>query len=239
MMELIDFINQEKINKKVNPKKILTYFNKCISNSLIEFDNKLDKVENKYNSIVSGINMIYNIFFIIIFYSNNIKLTIFLVERSILLYTEFIIMSQDKKIIDDICFIPTITDAISFSYKKTIGPLNINKLNIKYNYSYIKDISLIMKNVLIHYYITKNNINDMEEYLNILELDLYNLFNKLDKANHIFLIKYINNILQENQDNQINIFNTIDILIKKLNKYFDINDNNNFQTFTSFTSSIS
>ena len=151
MKELIDFINQEKINKKVNPKKVLIYFNKCISNSLIELDNKLEKVENKYNSIIAGINMIFNIFFIIIFYSNNIKLTIFLVERSILLYTEFIIMSQDKKIIDDICFTPNITDAISFSYKKTIGPLNINKLNIKYNYSYIKDISLIIKNVLIHF----------------------------------------------------------------------------------------
>jgi hypothetical protein len=229
MVELIDFINQEKINKKVNPTKILTYFNKCIYNSIIELDGKLDNIENKYNSIVAGINMIFNIFFIIIFYSNNIKLTIFLVERSILLYTEFIIMSQDKKIIDDICFIPNITDAISFSYKKTIGPLNINKLNIKYNYSYIKDISLIIKNILLNYYTSNNNINNIEEYLNNLELELYNLFNKLDKTNHIFLIKYINNILQTNQDN---IFNTINILIEKINKYFELNGNNdNFQHY--------
>ena len=232
MKELIGFINQEKINKKVNPKKVLTYFNKCISNSLIELDTKLDKVENKYNSIVAGINMIFNIFFIIIFYSNNIKLTIFLVERSILLYTEFIIMSQDKKIIDDICFIPNITDAISFSYKKTIGPLNINKLNIKYNYSYIKDVSLILKNVLIQYYSTKNNIKDIEYYLTNLEVELFNLFNKLDTTNHIFLIKYINNVLHENKENQINIFNTIDCLIKKLNTYFESNDStNNFQAY--------
>jgi hypothetical protein len=229
MKELIDFINQEKINKKVNPKKVLTYFNKCIYNSLIEFIDKLEKDENKYNSIIAGINMIFNIFFIVIFYSNNIKLTIFLVERSILLYTEFIIMSQDKKIIDDICFTPNITDAISFSYKKTIGPLNINKLNIKYNYSYIKDISLIIKNVLLHYYTNKNNIKDIEHYLNILEDELFELFNKLDKTNHIFLIKYINNVIQNNRNN---IFYTIDTLIKKLNTYFELNDNtNNFQTF--------
>jgi hypothetical protein len=229
MKELIDFINQEKINKKVNPKKVLTYFNKCISNSLIELDSKLDKVENKYNSIIAGLNMIFNIFFIVIFYSNNIKLTIFLVERSILLYTEFIIMSQDKKIIDDICFTPNITDAISFSYKKTIGPLNINKLNIKYNYSYIKDISLIIKNVLIHYYTNKNNIKDIEHYLNNLEVELFELFNKLDKTNHIFLIKYINNVLQDNTEH---IFDIIDTLIKKLNTYFELNDStNNFQTY--------
>jgi hypothetical protein len=232
-MELIDFINQEKINKKVNPKKILTYFNKCISNSLIELDGKLDNVENKYNSIVAGINMIFNIFFIIIFYSNNIKLTIFMVERSILLYTEFIIMSQDKKIIDDICFIPNITDAISFSYKKTIGPLNINKLNIKYNYSYIKDISLIIKNILLKYYTTKNNIKNIDDYLNNLELELYNLFNKLNKTNHIFLIKYINNILQTNHDN---IFNTIEILIETIKKYFELNKtNDNFQHYLEHT----
>ena len=229
MKELIDFINQEKINKKVNPKKVLTYFNKCISNSLIELDCKLDKVENKYNSIVAGLKMIFNIFFIIIFYSNNIKLTIFLVERSILLYTEFIIMSQDKKIIDDICFTPNITDAISFSYKKTIGPLKINKLNIKYNYSYIKDISLIIKNVLIHYYTHKKNIKDIEDYLNNLEVKLFELFNKLDKTNHIFLINYINNVLQDNTEQ---IFDTIDILIKKLNTYFELNDStNNFQSY--------
>lgn len=229
MKELIDFINQEKINKKVNPKKVLIYFNKCISNSLIELDNKLEKVENKYNSIIAGINMIFNIFFIIIFYSNNIKLTIFLVERSILLYTEFIIMSQDKKIIDDICFTPNITDAISFSYKKTIGPLNINKLNIKYNYSYIKDISLIIKNVLIHFYKNKNNLKDIELNLSNLEISLFKLFNKLDKNNHIFLIKYINNVLQHNTEN---IFDTIDTLIKKLNTYFELNDSaNNFQAY--------
>ena len=162
----------------------------------------------------------------------SIKLTIFLVERSILLYTEFIIMSQDKKIIDDICFIPNITDAISFSYKKTIGPLNINKLNIKYNYSYIKDVSLILKNVLIQYYSTKNNIKDIEYYLTNLEVELFNLFNKLDTTNHIFLIKYINNVLHENKENQINIFNTIDCLIKKLNTYFESNDStNNFQAY--------
>ena len=68
--------------------------------------------------------MIYYIFFILIFYTNNIKLTIFLLERSILFY-EFIIMSQDKKLIDQICFVPNINDALFFTYKKTIGLRNM------------------------------------------------------------------------------------------------------------------
>ena len=132
-IDLIEFINQEKNTKKINNKTIFTYFNRCIIKSFIELHHKFHTITNKKHSVISGINMIYNIFFILILYSNNIKLTIFLVERSLLLYSEFIIMSQDKKIIDEICFIPNITDALSFSYKKTIGPLKINSINNKHN----------------------------------------------------------------------------------------------------------
>ena len=206
MVELIDFINQEKINKKVNGKKIFNYFSKCIIKSIIELNNKFKKIENKTNSIISGINMIYNIFFILIFYSNNIKLTIFLVERAIMLYSEFIIMSQDKKIIDDICFIPNINDAVSFSYKKTIGPLNINKLNIKQEQSCIKDMSLVLKDIIIHHYIEfKDNFNiKLEELpINKLEEKIYEVFNKYDVNRHIELIKYFNNILNEQNIDQI------------------------------------
>jgi len=206
MVELIDFINQEKINKKVNGKKTFNYFSKCIIKSIIELNNKFKKIENKNNSIISGVNMIYNIFFILIFYSNNIKLTIFLVERAVMLYSEFIIMSQDKKIIDDICFIPNINDAISFSYKKTIGPLTINKLHIKQEQTCIKDMALVLKNILIHYYIeTKDNFNETLENLpiNKLEQTIYELFIKYDGKTHINLIKYINNVLNEQHIDKI------------------------------------
>jgi hypothetical protein len=214
MVELIDFINQEKINKKVNGKKTLNYFSKCIIKSVIELNNKFKKIDNKTNSIISGLNMIYNIFFIIIFYSNNIKLTIFLVERAVLLYSEFIIMSQDKKIIEDICFIPNINDAVSFSYKKTIGPLNINKLHIKQEYACIKDMALVLKDIIIHYFIEyKDNFNQKIEDLSInnLEKDIYELFIKYDKDTHTNIIKYINYVLNEQN---IDIIPTIQNLIK-------------------------
>jgi len=200
MVELIDFINQEKINKKINGKKIFNYFSKCIIKSIIELNNKFKKIENKTNSIISGINMIYNIFFILIFYSNNIKLTIFLVERAIMLYSEFIIMSQDKKIIDDLCFIPNINDGVCFSYKKTIGPLNINKLSIKHEQVCIKDMSLVLKDIIIHHYIGYKDKFDMklkELPINKLEEQIYELFIKYDVNRHIELIKYFNNILNE------------------------------------------
>ena len=75
--------------------------------------------------------MVYYIFYVLIFYTNNIKLTLFLLERSILFYSEFIIMSQDKKLIDQICFLPNINDALFFTYKKTIGPIELCKIKTK------------------------------------------------------------------------------------------------------------
>ena len=61
-------------------------------------------------------------------------------------------MSQDKKLIDDICFIPNITDAISFSYKKTIGPIIVNKINnIKPEQYFIKDSANILKCIFISF----------------------------------------------------------------------------------------
>ena len=155
--DLIKFLNNEKNDKKINSKKIFNYFNRCIIKSFVELNNKFEKIHNKENSVISGINMIYNVFFILIFYTNNIKLTNFLIERSILLYSEFIIMSQDKNIIDEICFIPNITDALSFSYKKTIGPIPINNINIKFINVFLTDITLIMKNIFISNYIENPN----------------------------------------------------------------------------------
>ena len=58
-------------------------------------------------------------------YTNNVKLTIFL--EAILLYTEFIIMSQDKTLVEEIYFVPNINDAIAFSFKKTIGSDNTSR----------------------------------------------------------------------------------------------------------------
>ena len=53
--------------------------------------------------IVMGTQMFSHVFFVLLSYTNNLKLTIFLAERAILLYTEFIIMSNDKQVMKDVC----------------------------------------------------------------------------------------------------------------------------------------
>lgn len=152
--ELISFINKERISKKVNYKKIFRYFSKCLRKSIIEMNTKFKDLSNINESVISGINMIYHIYFILINYTNNIKLTIFLLERAVLLYTEFIIMSQDKKMVDEIYFIPNINDAVSFSFKKTIGPILLNDIDntrknasVNFNTKFLKEISILVRNI--------------------------------------------------------------------------------------------
>ncbi len=75
-------------------------------------------------AILLGSNMIFHIFWVLINYTNNIKLTIFLIERAVLLFIEFVVMSRNSQNTIGIDFVPNIQDAINFAYKKTIGPIN-------------------------------------------------------------------------------------------------------------------
>ena len=81
---------------------------------------------NKEHAILLGSNLMFNVFWIVL-NSNNLKLTIFFAERSILLFIEFILLSNDPKI-RELCYIPNIADALSFSYKKTVGSLTLESV---------------------------------------------------------------------------------------------------------------
>jgi hypothetical protein len=162
--ELLNFINKEKNAKKINFKKTFRYFSKCLKKSISEMYSKFSDLSNQGEGIISGINMIYHIYFILVLYTNNIKLTIFLLERAILLYTEFIIMSQDKKMVDEIYFVPNINDAVSFSFKKTIGPIILNDIdssskssskNQNQNAKFLKETSIVLRNIYKLFFRTK------------------------------------------------------------------------------------
>lgn len=195
---LIDFINQERKYKKINNKKLIYIFNKCLIKSIHDLISKFSylKEDILLNSI-AGIEMIKHIFVILVKYTNNIKLTIFFVERSILLFTEFIIMSRDTKIIEEICFIPDINDAISFCYKKTIGVINISSIN-SYRYTNFNTIGCIITNLyiklLVELYDTTflENINIIKE---LLEIEFIKISNK-NKLILDYILIYINRILE-------------------------------------------
>ena len=182
-IELIEFLNQEKLQKKIHSKKIFTFYNKCLIKCIYNLYSKFENIDNKNLCLLNGINMIYYIFYVLIFYTNNIKLTIFLLERSILFYTEFIIMSQDKKLIDQICFVPNINDALFFTYKKTIGPIELCKIKTKNEQIYIRDISRII-NVAYNEVVINSNDDMLLDNLNLINTELseniYDIFFYLD-----------------------------------------------------------
>ena len=209
--DLIKFIDKEKNVKKVSYKKIINYFFKCIIKSFTELEKKLNLDNKNNNTILRGIDMIHNIYFNLLYYSSNLKLTIFLIDRSLLLFSEFIIMSSDKKIIDQISFKPNITDAIVFSYKKTIGPININLININPVYKQTKNICLIIKNVYQTFYLNnKKNFNKLFIELQILlEPIMFELFQYINDNNCNYIINYIKSILDIPYENKLELLNII------------------------------
>ena len=81
----------------------------------------MKKIKKKFDNqkiLSTGSNILFNVFICLLNYTNNLTLSIFLAERSVLLFTEFIILSRDPEINKDLYYIPTITDAVNFSYTK-------------------------------------------------------------------------------------------------------------------------
>ena len=125
-------------------KRVYSIYNTCSIKTIIELKNKL---EDKYNYVEMGISVLYYIFFLVLRTSQSMKLCLKLSERAILLFTEFIIQSREKKASGDLIFNPSIGDAVSFAYKKTIGSVSLNSIekDTDYEYDETMDLKWIMK----------------------------------------------------------------------------------------------
>ena len=98
-IDLIQFIdNEKKPGKILKHKKAYIYFNTCLLKTMIELSGKFreNMIEVVDNTTGIGVNTFCHVFFVLLAYTNNLKLTIFLAERAVLLYTEFIIMTSNK-----------------------------------------------------------------------------------------------------------------------------------------------
>lgn len=227
-IELIQFINNEKKpSKLLKHKKAYIYFNTCLLKTILELvgkfkDKKLEVLENT----ITGINTFCHVFFVLLGYTNNLKLTIFLAERAVLLYTEFVIMSMDSEVTDEMNNQVTNRDAMLFSYKKTIGPIKLNEIitndtliNIKYTCSLIKTLYIS--------FIKKNTDTIVIEDFKILDSNFSHLFLKLtDKTNsktelRQLLHKRLNDFLNCSQNVYTCIFQTKCILEHLLRKTLD------------------
>jgi len=175
--ELLILIKEEK--KKINDldfDKVFKYYYKCHVKTIIDIYNKFKTFKDfdYFEALLLGTNLFHNVFWILISYSKNLKLTIFLSERAILLYTEFIIMSRDPKINNELYFVPSLIDALSFSYKKTIGPLKLNDISNNpeshqdiYTYKNLSSIVKLINQKGFNYIKSDVEINNLEEINNI------------------------------------------------------------------------
>ena len=223
--DLVDFINKEKLKyNELNQSKIHKYFSKCFIKTIIEIDNKFKNLESEignHNGVILGTNMLFHVFWILISYTNNIRLTIFLSERAILLFTEFVIMAKEPSIKDDLCYIPNILDAVAFAYKKTIGPLIISDLstsNLR-ELAFIKDSCSILKSLYQDAYLSyvkKDTITiSLPKYLDLINNNFRLLFYKIyTKKNDFFVYEKIKSIIHNN--------NNIDKSLVFIKIYFEI-----------------
>ena len=133
---------KKKLNKdSIDIKKIYFLFIKVTRNTLINCYNKLNNIN--YSS--SCVEMIFSIFWIIYSHTYNPKLTMFLSERAVVLFNEYINLSSNMENNGSV----NLADVKLFIYKKTLGPLVLsNKNNSVFGISKLYNLSSIFKNLL-------------------------------------------------------------------------------------------
>tara|TARA_Y100000385_G_scaffold74451_1_gene75202 strand:+ start:711 stop:1553 length:843 start_codon:yes stop_codon:yes gene_type:complete len=223
--QLLSFIEKKKNNDTVvDSKKMFFIYTKAIRNSITK---TYDKLKN-YDNVIYCTEMINSIFWIIVNYTNNLKLTMFLCERAIILYIEYISLSNNLNSNEEI----NILDVKLFIFKKTLGPLKLNFNDESNNGTKqvilnIKNISKYMKNMQYKiFFLNYNNniiIEDLENTLeNICSL-LSNIIYKLNSSN---LINYIENLLYlDDNTTDKNMYNYINELKFKLEIYYYLHNN--------------
>jgi hypothetical protein len=201
---LLKFINNEKKPfNNFNNNKTIDFFYKIYIKNILEMKNKFKKINNNKHIIFIGSNILYNVFISLLNYTNNLTLSIFLAERSILLYTEFIILSRDPDINKDLYYIPTISDAINFSYKKTIGPLNIKSFTF-YKNNKIKNTCFLIKEIIQNIFLDQITNSQFEDKCDNIYKNIIRIYKLLDDKILSLVLKqiyYINNT--KNSDNNI------------------------------------
>lgn len=221
-----DMILSETLSMRIDTDaEVFESYSNVMWKGFFEIRNKLiniPKIDIK-QAVISGINLIDNLFWFIYNYSFNLQLTLFLTERGKLLFTEFLVMSRTHQLMKQIEKYPTVQDAFHFSIKRSIGSLSCTG-KAKKNANYITNINskrAFYKNVLKHLehkiddYTVSETITDyctnslQRKILQNIDhnIDIYNKLVNLDTVKQFTLNGFIffmnmisNNILQPHDD---------------------------------------
>jgi len=220
-IELLNFIDKKILDKEnIDLKKIFLLFIRIMKNTIINCYTKLDNI----NYTMSCMDMIFPIFWIIYSYTYNSKLTMFLSERAVVLFNEYINLSSTME-----SNTVNLADVKLFIYKKTLGPLilknnNKNNLGISKLFTLSSFFKNFLKNIFCKIYSDKSELNTrLDIVTSILENNVFECHNYTN-------LDFVCNLL-EIDDITIDNFKYNILLIKiKLDIYkiiFNDNDNSN------------
>lgn len=120
--ELINFINSKIVKKnEIVYNTILYYFIKVMKEAILKSFKRLHEI----CWIQECLLIVFNIFWNIFTYTHNIKLTMFLCERGIMLFNEYIDLAKNTFSENNENFKINSTDVKLFIYKRTIGPIKL------------------------------------------------------------------------------------------------------------------
>ena len=123
--DLLNFINQKKQSEiDITPKKIIHMYSKIIISSVTRSLGKL----GIYKYTVACCETVIQLFWILFLYSKNLKLTMFLCDRAILLFNEYVIMTKSTLFGNNSLDSVNLSEVKCFVYKKTIGPLYLGNI---------------------------------------------------------------------------------------------------------------
>ena len=209
--ELINFINSKILTKnEIEYSTILYYFVKVMKDSILRSYNRLNDIIWLQECTI----IVFNIFWNIYSYTFNIKLTMFLCERAVLLFNEYIDLAKNTFKENNTEFKINSTDVKLFIYKRTIGPIKLKKKSKTFNRNIIKikEASINLKNIInnlsINLILSKNNLETILNYFENLIPDIYyKLYQKKIKFSGEKLIE------------DLNCTSDLKTIIKLLNKF--------------------
>tara|TARA_B110000211_G_scaffold216584_1_gene259726 strand:- start:986 stop:1807 length:822 start_codon:yes stop_codon:yes gene_type:complete len=201
--DLLNFIiKKRELIEHTLPSQLLYLFCKSIKISLIN----TYKEQKDLNLCIHCVNIVESIFRLIYNYSLNIKLSIFICERSVLLFNEYINISKSYNS-DKI----NIQDIKQFIINKSIGPVIINSEKTIINK--YDPLLKCMKSFMCTFFI--NNISNDS----IKESDLYFNMENIIRTLSTSLIDIYNKNLLHYIESELNIFKSIepDNLLENIN----------------------
>lgn len=217
--DLIDFLSQKKKKKLINTElEVIDNYVKIINNC---FKNNT----NNYIINIECSNTINYLFWFLLQYSNNLKLTMFLCDRAILLFNEYINMTVENELLNIDQYNINFKNVKIFVYKKTIGPLDFSHITLSKLSSKVIVISKLVKIIIIYSFKNKDLSVNNNENIKLIDNSLFEYLFSLDNYLVKMILISISDLLENNNYNfktYNHLVNLIILIIKYISIYKNI-----------------